>query len=99
MAKSLRSKHKRKMRAVKRVRYGAKELVKLKETVAILNPTTTGGDGLDMSQFSDTVIGKLFSMSMLLSTDNQHVIDTNDIMRKFNFIHILTFSGKLQGCC
>jgi hypothetical protein len=58
MAKSLRSKHKRKMRAVKRIRYGEKELVKLKETVAILNPTT-GGDGLDLSQLSDTVIGKL----------------------------------------
>lgn len=57
MAKSLRSKHKRKMRAVKRIRYGQKELVKLKETVAILNPKPDG-DGLDLSQFSDTVIGE-----------------------------------------
>ncbi|XP_059475085.1 18 kDa learning-associated protein of slug [Neocloeon triangulifer] len=54
MAKSLRSKHKRKMRAVKRVRYGAKELVKLKETVAKLN--APDGQGVDMSQLSDTVI-------------------------------------------
>uniref|UniRef100_T1JFQ6 Protein LLP homolog n=1 Tax=Strigamia maritima TaxID=126957 RepID=T1JFQ6_STRMM len=34
MAKSLRSKWKRKMRAIKRERYGAKELTKLKEIVA-----------------------------------------------------------------
>lgn len=34
MAKSLRSKRKRKMRAVKRIRYGEKELARLKEMVA-----------------------------------------------------------------
>ncbi|XP_065341210.1 protein LLP homolog [Cloeon dipterum] len=56
MAKSLRSKHKRKMRAVKRIRNGQKELVKLKETVAILNSTNEGGEGIDMSQLSDTVV-------------------------------------------
>ncbi|GLV45887.1 hypothetical protein CBL_11684 [Carabus blaptoides fortunei] len=33
MAKSLRSKRRRKMRAIKRVRYGAKELERLKETL------------------------------------------------------------------
>lgn len=34
MAKSLRSKRKRKMRAIKRIRYGEKELQRLKEMVA-----------------------------------------------------------------
>lgn len=33
MAKSIRSKRRRKMRAIKRVRYGAKELERLKKTV------------------------------------------------------------------
>jgi len=57
MAKSLRSKHKRKMRAVKRIRYGEKELVKLKETVAKLN--APDNNGVDLSQLSDTVIGRV----------------------------------------
>ena len=33
MAKSLRSKHKRRMRAIKRIRYGEKELNRLKEMI------------------------------------------------------------------
>jgi hypothetical protein len=37
MAKSLRSKRKRKMRAIKRERYGKKELEMLKETVEGIN--------------------------------------------------------------
>jgi hypothetical protein len=35
MAKSLRSKWRRKCRAIKRVRYGAKELIRLKKTLGI----------------------------------------------------------------
>jgi len=37
MAKSIRSKHKRKMRAIKRVRYGQKELDRLKKTLGIVD--------------------------------------------------------------
>ena len=39
MAKSLRSKRKRKMRAIKRERYGKKELEMLKQTVEGINNT------------------------------------------------------------
>ncbi|KAL1131162.1 hypothetical protein AAG570_012399 [Ranatra chinensis] len=44
MGKSIRSKWKRKMRAVKRERYGKKELEKLKLVVANLNGTTASTD-------------------------------------------------------
>lgn len=37
MAKSIRSKRKRKLRAIKRVRYGAKELERLKKTLGIVD--------------------------------------------------------------
>ncbi|KAI4478350.1 hypothetical protein M0804_012004 [Polistes exclamans] len=54
MAKSLRSKWKRKCRAIKRERYGAKELAKLKKTLGI----DENGD-VEMSEITEiaTVVG------------------------------------------
>ncbi|XP_014609352.1 PREDICTED: protein LLP homolog [Polistes canadensis] len=54
MAKSLRSKWKRKCRAIKRERYGAKELAKLKKTLGI----DESGD-VEMSEITEiaTVVG------------------------------------------
>lgn len=56
MAKSIRSKWKRKMRAVKRERYGKKELDRLKKTLGIkegdgasTSTTVTAGDAVDIS--------------------------------------------------
>lgn len=51
MAKSIRSKRKRKMRAVKRERYGKKELERLKKTLGI----TEDGASTEMVDVSDVV--------------------------------------------
>ncbi|XP_043524902.1 protein LLP homolog isoform X2 [Frieseomelitta varia] len=49
MAKSLRSKWRRKCRAIKRVRYGAKELERLKKTLGI---DENGSQDVEMSEMS-----------------------------------------------
>ena len=45
MAKSIRSKRKRKLRAIKRVRYAEKELARLKQTLGIVDKTKEKKDG------------------------------------------------------
>lgn len=55
MAKSVRSKWKRKCRAIKRERYGAKELERLKKTLGIKE---NGTQDVEMSEISDIVTGK-----------------------------------------
>lgn len=54
MAKSLRSKWKRKCRAIKRERYGKKELARLKKTLGIDNEQNTNKD-VNMQDISDMV--------------------------------------------
>lgn len=53
MAKSLRSKWRRKCRAVKRERYGAKELDRLKKTLGI---NENGSQDVEMSEISEIAI-------------------------------------------
>lgn len=53
MARSIRSKRSRKMRAVKRVRYGAKELDRLKQTVA--NDEVKKEINVVMTELSDVI--------------------------------------------
>lgn len=55
MAKSLRSKWRRKCRAVKRERYGAKELARLKKTLGIDESTATE---VDMKDITEIATGK-----------------------------------------
>lgn len=55
MAKSLRSKWRRKCRAVKRERYGAKELDRLKKTLGI---SENGTQDVEMSEISEIATGK-----------------------------------------
>lgn len=62
MAKSLRSKRKRKMRAIKRVRYGEKELKKLKEILQQPN------ESVDLVQLNKT------SRDNLQQTGNKIII-------------------------
>lgn len=55
MAKSLRSKWRRKCRAVKRVRYGEKELAMLKKTLGI---DESGAPDSEMKEISDIATGE-----------------------------------------
>lgn len=55
MAKSLRSKWRRKCRAIKRVRYGAKELERLKKTLGI---DENGAQDVEMSEISKIATGR-----------------------------------------
>lgn len=54
MAKSIRSKWKRKMRAIKRERYGKKELVRLKKTLGI-DDAQAGPSDVNMQDISEIV--------------------------------------------
>lgn len=54
MAKSLRSKRKRKMRAAKRVRYGKKELDKLKNMLETHILTEVNKQDVEMKTIEDT---------------------------------------------
>lgn len=56
MAKSIRSKWKRKCRAIKRERYGAKELERLKKTLGINENT----QDVEMSDISNIATSKIF---------------------------------------
>lgn len=52
MAKSLRSKWRRKCRAVKRERYGAKELERLKKTLGISENASGDAEMADISEIA-----------------------------------------------
>ena len=56
MAKSIRSKWRRKCRAIKRERYGAKELERLKNTLGI---SESGAQDVEMPEISEIATGKL----------------------------------------
>lgn len=58
MAKSIRSKRKRKMRAIKRVRYAKKELIRLKKTLGIsddqeMKDGSENSPNIDLTQMKD----------------------------------------------
>lgn len=57
MAKSLRSKWRRKCRAVKRVRYGVKELERLKKTLGITENDGQTQVDVEMTDVTDVVQG------------------------------------------
>ena len=57
MAKSLRSKWRRKCKAIKRERYGAKELARLKKTLGI-GENTPGSDS-EMNEISEIATGNI----------------------------------------
>lgn len=61
MAKSIRSKWKRKCRAIKRERYGAKELERLKKTLGI---NENGTQDVEMSDISNIATSKIFFFLM-----------------------------------
>ncbi|XP_014287529.1 protein LLP homolog isoform X2 [Halyomorpha halys] len=71
MAKSLRSKWKRKMRAIKRERYGKKELEKLK---TILNNAVDNDSDVNMSSLADVV--QVVSKPAVLT--DEEPMETND---------------------
>lgn len=55
MAKSIRSKRKRKMRAVKRERYGKKELERLKKTLGVKEDASSSSSVAERVDISDVV--------------------------------------------
>lgn len=67
MAKSLRSKWRRKCRAVKRVRYGEKELARLKKTL-----------GIDENKPVDTVMEDLTEVANVVTAENLTKTIEND---------------------
>lgn len=64
MAKSLRSKWRRKCRAVKRVRYGEKELVRLKKTLGI---DETAAADTEMNEIQEIATGTFFNQILTLN--------------------------------
>lgn len=58
MAKSLRSKWRRKCRAIKRERYAEKELVRLKKTLGIENDNASRD--IEMTDISKIATGEIF---------------------------------------
>lgn len=58
MAKSIRSKWKRKCRAIKRERYAEKELTRLKKTLGIENDNAP--KDVDMTDISEIATGEIF---------------------------------------
>ncbi|KAK9729691.1 Learning-associated protein [Popillia japonica] len=81
MAKSIRSKWKRKCRAVKRVRYGAKELARLKKTLGIDENNTD----IDMNSVQDVakVVSKKDVKGSVTNIDTLNSMDV-DNKRIFN---------------
>ncbi|XP_076643669.1 protein LLP homolog [Halictus rubicundus] len=77
MAKSLRSKWRRKCRAVKRERYGAKELDRLKKTLGIMENGSEDTEMNDISQIATVVDAK--SLKDNTKTKNTEKDDT-DVM-------------------
>lgn len=59
MAKSLRSKWRRKCRAVKRIRYGEKELARLKKTLGI---DENGSNEVEMKDIEEIATGKFYTV-------------------------------------
>lgn len=71
MAKSLRSKRERKLRRIKRVRYGKKELQRLKTMLGITDTTTDA----EMKNLEDVATGKnSYPMMMRVECTSSHAI-------------------------
>lgn len=87
MAKSLRSKWKRKCRAVKRERYGKKELERLKKTLGIDNEEN-GSVDTNMQEISEIVtVTSLQEIKDKKKTKIQNIMgnmEVEDIKSKFN---------------
>lgn len=62
MAKSLRSKWRRKCRAIKRERYAAKELERLKKTLGI---DDSAPKDVEMSDITEIATGKIFIFELI----------------------------------
>lgn len=67
MAKSLRSKRKRKLRAEKRIVNAKKELVKLKSIVSNFNKSSAGAAGIDIVNFKGDKKAKMVSGKLITS--------------------------------
>ncbi|XP_043467913.1 protein LLP homolog [Leptopilina heterotoma] len=86
MAKSLRSKWRRKCRAVKRERYGAKELARLKKTLGIDESATAEVDMKEITEIATVVDAKTIKESSTqekTNADEMEVMD-EDGKRVFN---------------
>lgn len=89
MAKSIRSKWKRKMRAVKRERYGKKELERLTKTLGITENTSSSSTEAQMVDISDvvTVTTKeeiLLKKRKSEEADEENGMEVDVAGRKFN---------------
>lgn len=84
MAKSIRSKRRRKMRAIKRVRYGAKELDRLKKTIA--NDEVKKEVDVVMTEFSNIVSIKDSKAVKEKTNKNaeQEKMDDNGVKHNYN---------------
>lgn len=89
MAKSIRSKWKRKCRAIKRERYGKKELERLKKTLGIVDEPGTSAEATmkDMSEvITFTTVSEIKEKKAAkeAETDIMDQTDIDDIKKKFN---------------
>lgn len=75
MAKSLRSKWRRKCRAVKRERYGAKELDKLKKTLGIDENSSAEIDMKDITEIATVVDAKTIKESSKENVEEMEKMD------------------------
>lgn len=88
MAKSIRSKWKRKMRAVKRERYGKKELDRLKKTLGIddSQPGTSDVNMQDTAEMVTVVTIEDIKKKKSSEQEDTDIIDTSEVndIKKFN---------------
>ncbi|EFA08764.1 protein LLP homolog [Tribolium castaneum] len=82
MAKSIRSKWRRKCRAIKRERYGKKELERLKKTLGI-NDSQSDNKDVNMTEISD-VVNVVEPKSVKKSAENEEQMETDSKKRVFN---------------
>uniref|UniRef100_V9IH31 Protein LLP n=1 Tax=Apis cerana TaxID=7461 RepID=V9IH31_APICE len=86
MAKSIRSKWKRKCRAIKRERYGAKELERLKKTLGINENGTQDVEMSDISNIATVVDAKTIKENTKANDNvtNVEEMDTDNGGRIYN---------------
>lgn len=78
MAKSIRSKWKRKCRAVKRVRYGEKELVRLKKTLGI----DENNQDVEMRSSAATIVKVVPKRNMKLNVEKVQESNSTDANKR-----------------
>ncbi|XP_056631160.1 protein LLP homolog [Diorhabda sublineata] len=94
MAKSLRSKWKRKMRQVKRERYGKKELERLKKTLGIEDTQGQGASNtveVNMSELSEVIN---FTTAEEIKNKNQENQNERDVMDQSTVEDLKKFNSK-----